>query len=153
MMRAVADSPSLPFRVLRSSLRAASRVGSNVVERVLRRDEAPAPFEPPTFARATARPERPVEVRFGGVAVTVPAGTTILEAARRADVDLRSYCGGNCSCGTCRVEIAETFRRGLSRRQPMEDLVLGGEAAARGDRLACQAQVQGDVEVHVPAWF
>ena len=41
----------------------------------------------------------------------------------------------------------------LSRREGIEELVLGMDAVARGDRLACQAQVLGPVEVVVPEWF
>jgi len=83
----------------------------------------------------------------------IPSGATILDAAAAAGVDLRSYCGGNCSCGTCRVEIPERSRRALSRRTGNEEMVLGMDAAARGDRLACQAQVLGDVDVIIPEWF
>jgi uncharacterized 2Fe-2S/4Fe-4S cluster protein (DUF4445 family) len=35
----------------------------------------------------------------------------------------------------------------------MEELVLGADRIKAGDRLACQAQVLGDVEVRIPAWF
>lgn len=96
---------------------------------------------------------QPVTVRFGGTAVTVPRGTRLLEAATQAGLDLRSYCGGNCSCGTCRVEIPERSRRSLSPASGMEALVLGAEAAARGDRLACQAVAVADVDVVIPEWF
>ena len=82
----------------------------------------------------------------------VRRGATLLEAAESAGIELRHYCGGNASCGTCRVEI-RGGGRGLSRPEPMEVLVLGAEAAGRGDRLACQAVVKESVSVHVPAWF
>lgn len=149
------DGSALPFRVLRRGLRAASRAGATVVDRVLRRDELPEPapdFVPRPAPGAGRVPTTGARVRFGAVDVTVARGTTLLESALAAGVDLRSYCGGNCSCGTCRVEIVGGARH-LSRPQGMEELVLGSEAAARGDRLACQAEVLGDVEVRVPEWF
>lgn len=150
----VDDSPALPFRVLRRGLRAASRAGANVVERVLRREDLPSPAPRPATAAARAAriPTAAVTVRFGAVESAVARGHSLLEAAQAADVDLRSYCGGNCSCGTCRVEVL----RGGNHLSPMhgnEAFVLGAEAVGRGDRLACQAQALGDVEVRVPEWF
>lgn len=127
-----------------------------MADRVLRREEVISPYTPRVLPRTT--PTRPApgsgpEVRFGGIRVRVAPGTSLLEAAQTASVDLRSYCGGNCSCGTCRVEVPSASRRHLSRRQGMEELVLGSDATARGDRLACQAQVLGDVDVVIPDWF
>lgn len=131
----------------------ASRAGATMVDRVLRREE---PL-PPVLLRERSRHPPPrvageVTVWFDGSPVRVATGATLLEAATHGGVDLRSYCGGNCSCGTCRVEI-RGGARALGRPHPLEVMVLGSEAADRGDRLACQAQVGGDVEVHVPEWF
>ncbi|HEY7590512.1 MAG TPA: 2Fe-2S iron-sulfur cluster-binding protein, partial [Candidatus Limnocylindrales bacterium] len=36
-----------------------------------------------------------------------PAGTTVLDAARRLAVDLDSTCGGRGICGRCQVEVSE----------------------------------------------
>lgn len=151
---------ALPLRMLRRGLSAASRAGASMVERVLRNDARPGPPPDVPSGLGTFRLRHPavvegrkVLVRFGDRApAEVRAGTTVLDAARQAGVDLRSYCGGNCSCGTCRVEIVRGDRN-LSRRQGMEEMVLGAEKVARGDRLACQAQVLGEVEVRIPEWF
>jgi 2Fe-2S ferredoxin len=148
----MADDTALPLRMLRLGLKAASRAGASVVDRVLKSD---ATLAPPALRAPEARRAAqtgPVEVRFGEKAARVRRGSTVLEAADAARVDLRHYCGGNCSCGTCRVEVVAGARN-LSRREGMEEMVLGAEAAARGDRLACQAQVLGDVEIRVPEWF
>ncbi|MBM4368694.1 MAG: (2Fe-2S)-binding protein [Deltaproteobacteria bacterium] len=146
----MADRTVLPFRLIRAGLRAASRVGAGVADRVARTGVAthPAVVSP----RAVATVRAPVQVRFGDREVTVERGRTLLEAAREHDIDLRSYCGGNCSCGTCRVEIVGR-PEGLSRRESMEEFVLGMDATRRGDRLACQAEVIGPVDVRVPDWF
>ncbi len=146
----MADRTVLPLRLIRAGLRAASRVGAGVADRVARTGVATHPAVVDPQAAATAR--RPVMIRFGDREVAVERGRTLLEAAREHDVDLRSYCGGNCSCGTCRVEIVAR-PEGLSRRQSMEEFALGMDAARRGDRLACQAEVLGPVEVRVPDWF
>lgn len=120
-----------------------------MVERVLRNGVADTPFALPGTRRA---PGGPLVVTFDERPVPTRRGATLLEAARLADVELRSYCGGNCSCGTCRVQVVSGAGN-LSRPQPMEQLVLGMEAERRGDRLACQAQVNGAVTVKVPDWF
>ena len=118
-----------------------------MVERVLRGGEAP-PFEP--SEHAPVRPGGALTVRVGGQEIPAISGATLLEVVNAAGIDIRSYCGGNCSCGTCRVEVRG---RGLSKRSSMEELVLGSEAVGRGDRLACQAQVIGPVVVTIPEWF
>ena len=145
----MADQPALPFRVLRASLRAASRASASVVERVLRNGVATTSATGP---EAKARAAGPLEVVFDGKPAPARYGATLLETAQLAGLDLRSYCGGNCSCGTCRVVIVSGAAQ-LSRPEPMEQLVLGMDAERRGDRLACQAQVRGRVEVTIPEFF
>ncbi len=145
----MSDQPAIPFRLLRASLRAASKASASVVDRVLRNGAALGPATLPSFRRA---PSGPLEVVFDGRVVPATEGATLLDVATQAGVDMRSYCGGNCSCGTCRVEVLNGAEN-LSRAEPMEKLVLGMSAEGRGDRLACQAQVLGRVEVRIPEWF
>ena len=92
-------------------------------------------------------------VQFGeGSPIAVAGGTSILTAALEAQVDLDHFCGGNRSCGTCRIEVLSGGDR-LSPRQPGESLVLGPRHQGPEYRLACQARVYGPVRVKVPAWF
>lgn len=120
-----------------------------MVDRVLREGAAEGVAVVPRVARGATGPQH---LTFDGREVSCRAGATLLEAAQQNDVDIRSYCGGNCSCGTCRVEIVEGAAN-LSRPLPMEQLVLGMQAEQRGDRLACQAQILGPVKVRVPEFF
>lgn len=139
--------------MLQRGLRAASRASASVVDRVLRNESHLTPFAPVAPGQPAPRVSTgPVEVRFGATAVRVARGTTLLEAAEAGRVDLRHYCGGNSSCGTCRVVIVSGHRN-LSRREGMEEMALGADNVARGDRLACQAQVLGEVAVEIPEWF
>jgi ferredoxin, 2Fe-2S len=100
-----------------------------------------------------ASTSRPAQVTFSGrPPVEAPPGITLLHLARANSIDLSHYCGGMASCGTCRVEIL----RGAENLSPIdgrERMVLGYESATAGHRLACQARVQGPVEVKVPRWF
>jgi uncharacterized 2Fe-2S/4Fe-4S cluster protein (DUF4445 family) len=79
-----------------------------------------------------------------GASVTVKEGTTILKAAERAGVYLNSVCGGEGTCGKCRVKVI--FGR---TREPATAL-LTKEELADGIRLACRSSVHSPVTVEVP---
>jgi uncharacterized 2Fe-2S/4Fe-4S cluster protein (DUF4445 family) len=79
--------------------------------------------------------------------VSVPVGTQLLEAARLAGVDLVAICGGESVCGGCRVRPVEGQ---LSPRTLNEQAELSEADQAAGYRLACQAEVLGNVRVDIP---
>ena len=72
----------------------------------------------------------------------VARGTTLLDAAREAGIDLNAVCGGGGTCGACRVRIADG-----AVTPPVDS---EKRAVAEGLRLACQTRVLGDVRVDVP---
>ncbi len=95
-----------------------------------------------------------VEVSFGEAGHgQAEVGWTLLQAAKELRVDVDHFCGGRCSCSTCRLVVPEASSAMLSRRDLNEETVLGPKAAARGDRLACQAKILGPVTVSIPATF
>ncbi len=74
----------------------------------------------------------------------VPTGTLLVEAARRAGVEIAQPCGGQGRCGRCAVQVtAGTVRRRSALRLSAEDV-------AAGYALACQTVVEGDVRIAVP---
>ncbi len=79
--------------------------------------------------------------------VRVSPGTTILEAARRAGIQVTAPCGGMGTCGACRVQPVEGR---LSPPSPEEIRLLGKRGIARGERLACRAELLGDARVYLP---
>ncbi|MFB9329568.1 2Fe-2S iron-sulfur cluster-binding protein [Paenibacillus aurantiacus] len=81
-----------------------------------------------------------------GKMVQVRAGISVLEAARRSGVPIRTRCDGKAACLMCKVT---TDGQGLSTIQPMEQRKLAG-LDAEGIRLACQAKVCGPAIVCVP---
>jgi 2Fe-2S ferredoxin len=86
-----------------------------------------------------------------GKTVEVQRGTSILDAADAAGVDLPSNCGGVCACTTCHVWIEQGLAS-LSQIEDREDDRLN-EAAGLGptSRLGCQADVgDEDVVVRIP---
>lgn len=104
--------------------------------------------------------ERRVVFTPSGRDGTVPAGSTVLDAARALGVDLDSVCGGRGSCGRCQVVpvLGALAKWGLapdgselSTPGPTEQNYRGRRAIEPGGRLGCQAVVHGDVVIDVPA--
>jgi uncharacterized 2Fe-2S/4Fe-4S cluster protein (DUF4445 family) len=82
-----------------------------------------------------------------GKRVEVPAGTSLLDAARQAGIGLASVCGGADICGRCRVVVmsGEVSPPVDADRRFLSQLELNA-----GQRLACSAHIYSDVKVHVP---
>jgi uncharacterized 2Fe-2S/4Fe-4S cluster protein (DUF4445 family) len=78
----------------------------------------------------------------------VPQGMTVMEAASEAALKLPSECGGQGSCGRCRVLVspASAFKPPSSS----ETRLLTEEELEKGFRLACQAILEDDAVVDVP---
>ena len=92
---------------------------------------------------------RTIQVRFlpEGAEVDVLPGTTILEAAGRANIIVETPCGGAGTCGQCRVRVLQN----APPPSPMEERSFSRTELAAGWRLACQARVTAAVTVEVPA--
>jgi uncharacterized 2Fe-2S/4Fe-4S cluster protein (DUF4445 family) len=82
-----------------------------------------------------------------GKRVEVPAGTTLMTAARLAGIAIASVCGGHGHCGQCRLTVQEGR---VGDPAQAECGFLAAAELAAGHRLACQTHVAGDVRVHVP---
>ena len=82
----------------------------------------------------------------GGRDVTVPPGTTILDASRRWGIPYASVCGGRGRCSTCRVRIGRGFDD-LPHASDSERKVLHRVGVAPDVRLACQTRPLRTVEV------
>lgn len=78
------------------------------------------------------------------VTVECNTGDNLLEVARRANVAIDAPCGGNGSCGKCRVQLIEgDLESPQSRHISEEEYQLGW-------RLSCCSKVLSDVRVLVP---
>ena len=90
-----------------------------------------------------------VEVTFlpSGRKAVVRAGTSVLDASRRARVDIRTRCGGKAGCLMCKV--THDGGSGLAAMTEAERRKLAG-LEGTGTRLSCQARVTGNVTVTVP---
>ncbi len=79
------------------------------------------------------------------ITATVPAGTRVIEISDKINSGIVYGCREG-DCGTCLMKVVEGLDN-LSQPSVLEARVLKEHLAARDTRLACQAQVLGDVTV------
>jgi uncharacterized 2Fe-2S/4Fe-4S cluster protein (DUF4445 family) len=72
-------------------------------------------------------------------------GDSLLELARKAGIAIDAPCGGNGSCGKCRVRLTKGELLSSDERS------LSAEDKAAGWHLACKSKVQGDASVQLPS--
>jgi 2Fe-2S ferredoxin len=91
------------------------------------------------------------KVRFvkENVEVEVPAGTTILEAARRAGAPEGDRCGGVCACSTCHVYVLEGFEHTSEIEDEEFDILDKAFDVRMTSRLGCQAKINGPIAVEI----
>jgi uncharacterized 2Fe-2S/4Fe-4S cluster protein (DUF4445 family) len=83
-----------------------------------------------------------VAFRPDGRSAEVGVGTTVLEAARMAGLQMDAVCGGEGKCGRCKVRVSGEHSIGPSPGLSEDD-------RRAGIALACVTKVQGDLEVEV----
>ncbi|TGE32462.1 ASKHA domain-containing protein [Desulfosporosinus sp. Sb-LF] len=71
-------------------------------------------------------------------------GTSLLNAAAKAEIFIKSGCGGKGTCGACKVIVlsGNPLVTGTGNLTP--------EQISKGFRLACQTLIQGDMTIEVP---
>ena len=89
-----------------------------------------------------------------------PLGTSVLECARKLDVDIDSVCGGRGICGRCQIETGngdyakyaiESRANNLSPISSPELKYDQRRTLMARRRLSCHAQLMGDIVIDVPA--
>ncbi len=86
-----------------------------------------------------------------GKTVSVPEGSTLLNAAQQAGQPLMNFCGGNGLCQTCEVRVSTAANAALSAPEQKELRWIDPDDIAAGHRLSCCAKVQGNLAFDVPA--
>lgn len=80
-----------------------------------------------------------------GAAMTVPAGTTLLNTLAAQKIFIPSACGGMGSCGVCKVNVLS----GGGAMLPTEEGWITRGEAREGCRLSCQVKVKQDMRIEV----
>jgi uncharacterized 2Fe-2S/4Fe-4S cluster protein (DUF4445 family) len=76
--------------------------------------------------------------------VTMPTGSTLLEAAQEANLHVNASCNGKGSCGKCKLVVAS----GNVKTQPTP--LLTDKEKEGGYVLACQSQIIENVSIKIP---
>ena len=85
-----------------------------------------------------------VHFRPGDATVEIEKGKTILDASRKGDLFINALCGGDGTCGKCKVILSS----GAVERMPTTH--VSETETKRGYVLACSTKVMGDLEVLIP---
>lgn len=88
-----------------------------------------------------------VTFHYSGQIKTVDAapGQTLLQIALDNAIPMEHACGGNGFCTTCMCHV----KKGMEALSPRNDREENMGVIDDPDRLSCQAQIQGDVEIEV----
>ena len=78
------------------------------------------------------------------------AGEHLLLGAWKAGVGIKSVCGGRGKCGTCLISVESAAQGALSPATAEETELLPRAEGGQTYRLACMAEVHGEVCVSVP---
>ena len=78
-------------------------------------------------------------------AITVAAGSTLLNTLAAEKIFIPSACGGKGSCGVCKVNVMD----GGGAMLPTETGWISRGEAREGCRLSCQVKVKSDMKIEV----
>ncbi|NIM57747.1 MAG: 2Fe-2S iron-sulfur cluster binding domain-containing protein, partial [Candidatus Aminicenantes bacterium] len=78
------------------------------------------------------------------IRVEVPSGTSLLDAVKKAELPLKTTCGGKGTCGDCVVQIIS------GAYQSKQSAALSDKLASQGFRLACQTKVTDNITTQLP---
>jgi uncharacterized 2Fe-2S/4Fe-4S cluster protein (DUF4445 family) len=77
----------------------------------------------------------------------VSGGQTVIEASRELGIEIESLCGGVRNCGKCKIKLVEGH---LSPFTDEEAKFIADAERLEGVRLACSAQIKGNVIIYIP---
>lgn len=83
--------------------------------------------------------------------VTVPLGTSLLEASKKVEAPEGDACGGVCACSTCHVYVKEGLDLLSEAEEEEEDILDKAFDVRPQSRLGCQAKIEkaGVIEAEI----
>jgi 2Fe-2S ferredoxin len=97
------------------------------------------------------KPKSTISITFQpeGRVVQASQNQTLLEAALAADVDIGHSCGGNGTCGTCRVRVIQGLEL-FSPRNEIEAELAEERGFTLSERLCCQNTARAGMILEIP---
>jgi len=91
-----------------------------------------------------------ITFHYAGQIKTVEAkdGETVLQIALDNGIPMEHACGGNGFCTTCMCKV----KSGMENLSPRNDKEENMGIVNDPERLSCQTEIKGDVEVEVSDW-
>jgi Na+-transporting NADH:ubiquinone oxidoreductase subunit F len=99
------------------------------------------------YAFMSQEKEFSIDINSGDRLLSAHAGETLFQALKRQNLYLPTACGGQGKCGFCRLRV---LAGGCNAPSDIEKTLLGEQEVSRGMRLACQAFVEGNLQVEIP---
>ena len=87
----------------------------------------------------------------GNFTIEVDEGTSLYEAALKAQRPVASSCGGEAVCGKCNMTVTQG-EAALSPRTEWEAKILQKEKRPATDRISCLAKVHGPCTATTTYW-
>lgn len=83
--------------------------------------------------------------------VEAPIGATVLKIAEANNIPITGACGGNCACGTCRIDLSKEDYKKLSQPSESEEDVLERDSGTTPtSRLSCQMTITEEMDnIHI----
>ncbi|MBN1351873.1 DUF4445 domain-containing protein [candidate division KSB1 bacterium] len=78
------------------------------------------------------------------ISIDVPAGTSVLDAIKKAQLPIKATCGGKGTCGECLIRIISGSYR------PRPGTKLSQQVISRGYSLACNTQINDHLTIELP---
>ena len=85
------------------------------------------------------KPGKAIEFFYCGKLVRAQLGQSVLESILAAKLEVDHSCGGNASCGTCRLFVEEGVEK-LPPRNELEADLANDRKFTPQERLACQLE-------------
>lgn len=84
-------------------------------------------------------------------AIQCHKGDNLMQVLMQEGIPVASSCNSDGVCAKCRIFIAKG-RQNLSPENETELHLLERDKIAAGNRISCQVQVLGDIEIDTPYW-
>jgi uncharacterized 2Fe-2S/4Fe-4S cluster protein (DUF4445 family) len=88
-----------------------------------------------------------IDFEPSGIRTQVQQNETLISAASEAGIVMKALCGGNGTCGKCRIQITGGSVPPVSS---VEERLFSEKELADGWRLACRIFPEGDMKVYIP---